>query len=49
MKLSEIFFDVISRNVDAGFGVSDPSLGFYMVLASTWLHNFRVALEGQIK
>jgi hypothetical protein len=45
MEVAEILFDVISRNVDSGFGISDTGLGFNMVLASGRLKNFRVALK----
>ncbi len=45
VEVSEILFDVIPRNVDSGFGVSDAGLGFNVVLASGRLKNFRVALK----
>ena len=44
MEVSEILLDVIPRNVDSGFGVSDARLGFDVVLASGRLKNLRVAL-----
>jgi hypothetical protein len=45
MKLAKILFNVISGNVDSGFGVSDSTFRFYMVLSSTRLDNLRIALQ----
>ena len=45
VELAEVLLDMVPGNLDSGFGVSDPGLGFDMVFTGRWLNNFRVALE----
>ena len=45
VELAEVLLDMVPRNLDPGFGVSDPGLGFDMVFPGRRLNNLRVALE----
>ena len=45
VELAEVLLNMVSGNLDPGFGVSDPGLGLDMVFPGRRLNNLRVALE----